>query len=148
MAKNAPTAHDVQALAEDVPASDVVEFMGETFRLPERVGYMAFLIFAKASKTGLDTGDDAGMAAMYDMIHGCLDPADEQRFDNLALEKRASGEEIFDFVAQVMERVSARPTRSPGDSSQQAPSTSRKSRAASHSPDGTEGLTPVGDLLR
>jgi hypothetical protein len=148
MSKNAPTAHDVQAIAEDVSADDVVTFMGESFKLPDRIAYMAFLIFAKASKMGLDTDDEMGMAAMYDMIHGCLNPEDEKRFDNLALDKRASGEEIFDFVAQVMERVSARPTRSPGDSSQQAPSTSRKSKAASRSPAGAEDLARVGDLLR
>jgi hypothetical protein len=147
MPKRTPTAHDAQAVAEQVSSDNVVEFMGEKFELPERIAYMAFLIFAKAAKMGLTSDDDAGMSAMYDMIHGCLSPADEERFDNLAMAKRATAEEIFEFVTQVMERVTARPTKQRGDSSRPAPSTSAKSKAASRLPDGTGDLQPIGDLL-
>jgi len=142
------TAVDAQAAGEGLNASDKVEFMGEAFTLPDRVSFWSFIVFAKAAKLGIDSGDADGMAAMYDMVHGCLSEDDGERFDRAAIEKRASDEEIFAFVQELMERVSARPTVPRSGSSQQARITSKKSKGKSRSPAGVEDLTTVGELAR
>ena len=137
------TVKDVQNAVEGVASPGTIGFMGELFELPDKIAYMAFLIFAKIAKTGVNDEDMEGMSAMYDMIHGCLAPADSERFDQVAVDKRASAEEIFEFVAAVMEAAVARPTEPHTGSSQSARKTSKKSKAHSRLP---EDLIPVGDL--
>jgi hypothetical protein len=136
------------AMAEEgVSSDDKIEFLGEVFQLPEKVAFWAFVIFGKAAKSGLSTDDDAGLAAMYDMVHGSLREEDGERFDKLALEKRPDAEEIFDFIKEIMERVSSRPTGPPSGSSSRGRKTSMKSKAPLR-PDGAEDLIPVGEALR
>lgn len=145
----AATVKDVQAVVEGIATDGfttkpgMIPFMGESFTLPDKIAYMAFLIFAKIAKTGVTDEDMEGMSAMYDMIHGCLAPVDSERFDQVAVDKRASAEEIFEFVAAVMEGAVARPTEPHTGSSQSARKTSKKSKAQSRLP---EDLIPVGGL--
>jgi hypothetical protein len=70
-----PSTQSVQGAVEGAPVLDEtnsVEFMGERFRLADRVGLMPLLRFANASKAGLDSDDFEGMAAMYAMIRGVI----------------------------------------------------------------------------
>lgn len=138
------TVKDVQATVEGVATPGTIPFMGVDFTLPDKIAYMAFLIFAKIAKSGLTDEDMEGMSAMYDMIHGCLAPADSDRFDQVAVDKRASAEEIFEFVAAVMEAATARPTGPHTGSSQSERKTSKKSKAHLRSPEGE--FIKVGDL--
>ena len=138
------TVKDVQAAVEDVATPGTIPFMGEDFTLPDKIAYMAFLIFAKIAKSGVSDEDMEGMAAMYDMIHGCLAPVDADRFDQVAVDKRASAEEIFEFVAAVMEAATARPTGPRTGSLQSGRKTSKKSKAHLRSPEGE--FVNVGDL--
>jgi hypothetical protein len=140
----AATVKDVQAVVEGVTTPNTIPFMGKSFTLPDKIAYMAFLIFAKIAKSGVNDEDMEGMSAMYDMIHGCLAPADSDRFDQVAVDERASAEEIFEFVAAVMEAAVARPTAPHTGSSQSGRKTSKKSKAHLRSPEGE--LVNVGDL--
>jgi len=142
------TAADVQASDEGVSSDPKIEFMGEVFELPDRVSFWAFVIFGKASKMGLSTEDDAGLAAMFDMVHGCLKPEDGDRFDQIALERRADPDEIFEFIKEIMQRVSSRPTGQPSASSSRERNGSTKLRGSKRQPAGTEALVKVGDALR
>jgi hypothetical protein len=173
-----PDTHSVQAAAEGVVLDDGdrIEFLGEKFRLADRIGLMPMLAFAAASKKGLDSEDMEGLAAMYALIRDVVDqtrpvsrdangqaqidgtgapvyagPSEWMRFEDHAIEQQAEGEELMEFVSRAMEVVSARPRRRRELSSGTSPQTSPKSRADSSSP-GTpaqiEGLTRVADLGR
>ena len=70
----------VEIVQEAKPAADVraVEFLGKRFAIADKIGLMPLMRFAHASKSGLDSSDLEGMAAMYDMIRQCI--ADDSVF--------------------------------------------------------------------
>ncbi len=94
-----------------------VEFGGESFAVADRIGHMALMRFAKAAQAGVDSSDMAGLAAMYDLLEQCIDPADWPRFEKAADRTRADGEELMRVVVEVMARVTDRPTSRPSASS-------------------------------
>jgi hypothetical protein len=168
------TTQSVQAAVEGAPdTADVVEFLGEKFRIAENIGAMPLLAFANASKKGLDTEDMAGMAAMYAMIRDVIhrpklydehgqrvtdevtgkpahDESEWQRFEELAIDEQADGEQLMEFVSEVMGVISARPPKRRGISSASSPTISPKSRASSSSPAirAIDGMVPVADIGR
>jgi hypothetical protein len=169
------TSHSVQAAAEGVvhDDGDYVAFLGEKFRLAERVSMMPMLAYANASNQGLDSDDMKGLAAMYSLIrsvvhrpplideHGnrrtdpetgerLYDESEWQRFSRLAEDELADGEDLMGFVGDAMELLSARPRKRREVSSDGSPLTSEKSKPASSSRDipGLDGLTPVSALGR
>lgn len=175
--KRAPrkaTTQTVQAAVEGVEVDDPrkVEFLGQYFLMAEKIGLMPLLKFAHASSRGLDSGDMEGLAAMYAMIYDCIDqtvpterridptdgvekdmpagPSEYQRFERHALEMKADADDLMKLVQTVIERLSARPSRPPGDSSAGRLPTSRNSKAISSRPDypGLDGMTSVEDLDR
>lgn len=179
--KRAPrkaTTQAVQAAVEGVEVVDdprKVEFLGQYFLMAEKIGLMPLLKFAHASSRGLDSGDMEGLAAMYAMIYDCIDqtvpterridPTDGvekdmpvgsseyQRFERHALEQKADADDLMKLVQTVIERLSARPSRPPGDSPAGRLPTSQNSKAISSGPEypglqGVEGMTSVADLDR
>lgn len=70
----------LEIVQETPPAAEVrsVEFLGSKFAIADKIGLMPLMRFAHASKSGLDSSDMEGMAAMYDMIRQCI--ADESVF--------------------------------------------------------------------
>jgi hypothetical protein len=98
-------------------ADGSVEFFGETFALPERVGSMPLMRFAKLAQQGVQTDDFEGLAAMYDLIEACLSEADWPRFQACATANRATDEELLAVVAEVMVAMAGRPTSRPSVSS-------------------------------
>jgi hypothetical protein len=173
-----PDTHTVQAAAEGVVLDDGdrIEFLGEKFRLADRIGLMPMLAFAMASKRGLDSEDMEGLAAMYALIRDVVDqsrpvetdddgrprtdetgapvyagPSEWMRFEDHAINEQADGEDLMEFVGRAMEVVSARPRRRRELSSGTSPRTSEKSKDASSSPGipaQFQGLTAVADLGR
>lgn len=171
------TAHDVQAAAEGVVQGeeeyDSVKFFGQKFRLAERVALMPLLAFANAGKRGMDSDDMDGLAAMYSVIRSVIhrpplydehgqrqvdengrtlrDESEWNRFEALAEDELAEGEDIMDVVNQAMAIMSARPRKPREISSGSSRPTSEKSRVVSSSPvmpPEVAGLTPVADLGR
>jgi hypothetical protein len=55
-----------------------VEFLGKDFAIATKIGLMPLMRFAHAAKSGLDSDDMEGMAAMYDMLRQAI--ADEPVF--------------------------------------------------------------------
>lgn len=55
-----------------------VEFLGKDFAIADKIGLMPLMRFAHAAKSGLDSDDMEGMAAMYDMLRQAI--ADEPVF--------------------------------------------------------------------
>lgn len=130
-----------------------------TFRIAHSVGLMPLLRFANAAKSGLDTEDLEGMAALYTMIRDTVHPDDWQAFQDYATVCKAEDEELMEFVSGAMEVISARPRQRRGSSSATSPSTSEKSRDSSSRrasaippgaivPPEVAGLMPVGDLVK
>lgn len=169
------TAYDAQAAAEGVVLDDgdYLEFFGEKFRLADRVGLMPLIKFGNAANKGLDSDDMTGLAAMYSMIRAVIhrpplfddqghrkvdengktlrDEAEWNRFQELAEDECAEGEDIMAFVNKAMEVMSARPRKPREISSGGSRPTSESSRDDSSSrathPQAA-GLTPVADLGR
>jgi hypothetical protein len=143
--------HDIQAAVEGVVADvDTVEFCGETFRMSDRIGLMPLMKFAYASSKGIDSADMDGLAAMYVMVRDCIDGPDEwDRFERLAMDSKADDVAIFAVVQQCIEKISARPTRRPKDSSTGPRRISGNSKGSSRSrvthPQ-ADGLVAVSDL--
>ena len=130
-----------------------------SFRIAQSIGLMPLLRFAHAAKTGMDSEDLEGMAALYSMIQDCVDPADWDAFQEYATVVKAEDEDLMEFVGAAMEVISARPRKRRGSSSATAPRTSGKSKGGSSGPgsvipDGAirppevDGLMPVADLVR
>lgn len=173
------TTHDIQASAEGVVMDDdgKLEFLGERFKLADRIGLMPMLAFANASKEGLDSDDMSGLAAMYALVRDVVDqtrppkldpatgeqsidstgepewdgPSDWMRFEKHATLAKAEGEDLMDFISRAMAVVSARPRKRREVSSSSSPRTSEKSRHGLSSqvmPAQVDGLTAVADLGR
>lgn len=129
------------------------------FRVAESIGMMPLLRFAHAAKSGMDTDDMEGMAALYTMIRDTVHPDDWETFQEYATEVKAEDEELLSFVSAAIEVISARKAKQRGSSSGTSPNTSAKSkgslsRPGSVIPPGTNvpaeaaGLMPVGDLVK
>lgn len=114
--------------------SNSVDFGGESFTVAERIGLMPLMRFAKVAQSGVDSGDMAGLAAMYDLLEQCIDPSDWRRFEAAADRARADGDELMAVVAEVMAKITERPTSRLSDSSDGPRVTEPNSEAASSSP--------------
>lgn len=110
--------------------SDKVEFLGRQFTVAEKVGLMPLLRFAKAAKSGLDSADVDGMAAMYDLLQQCIADEEWAVFEDHATRERASDEDLLDVVKKAMAVLSERPTKRPSDSSTGPQTTSLSSEDA------------------
>lgn len=165
------TTQTVQAAAEGVVEIDYVEFMGEKFQLAERVSIMPLMAYAIAADAGGDTDDMKGLAAMYRLIRSVIhrpplidehgnrvrdsdgkplrDESEWSRFEQLADDEMAEGEDLMGVVKQAMEIMSARPSRRREVSSASSPQTSPTSKPDSSLPaihPQADGLTPVASL--
>jgi hypothetical protein len=107
--------------------SDVVAFLGGQFKVAERVSTLAVMRFAKIASAGVDADDMEGLAAMYDLLEQCIDPADWRAFQAHADKERAQGDDLLGLIREVMARITARPTGQPSDSSDGLESSSENS---------------------
>lgn len=136
-----------QAELEGAASEKVVHCLGGTYKVAEKVGLMPLLRFAHAAKQGLDTADMDGLAAVYDMLHDCLDPADWDRFAADMTREKAGADDLLPLVTQAIEVLSARPTGAPSGSSDGSPATTATSTAGSPPRPDVAGLVPVSELL-
>lgn len=130
-----------------------------TFRIARSIGLMPLLRFAHAAKSGMDTEDLEGMAALYTMIQDCVHPDDWSAFQDYATITKAEDEDLMEFVSAAMEVIAARPRKPRGSSSATSRRTQPRSKVSSSGPDSVippgairpaeiDGLMPVGDLVR
>jgi hypothetical protein len=96
---------------------DQIEFLGRGFTVAAKIGLMPLLRFAKAAKSGLDSSDVEGMAAMHDLLQQCIVDEEWAVFEQHATTQRADDEDLMDFIKRVMAVLSQRPTKRPSDSS-------------------------------
>lgn len=122
---------------------DFVEFMGEKFKMGERIGLMPLLKFAHVSSKGVNAGDMEGLAAMYALIRDCIAADQWERFEQTAIEKQAEDTDLLDVVAKTIEALSARPTQRRSGSSSGSPTTQGSSKVSSTVSRAPEGLEPL-----
>jgi hypothetical protein len=109
---------------------DSLPFCGE--QIPVKpLPNILLLKFAKMASRDIGTGDMAGMAVMYDLIHGVILPSARDRFDELAETNEVTGEQLMEFVVAVLKANTGRPTRPSSSSPSPASTVSRKSRPGS-----------------
>lgn len=113
---------------------DEITFHGEQYRLADKMGLMPLMRFAKLARSGLDSQEMEGLAAMYDLLEQCIDDEDWPRFEASATRHRDQGDELMAVVTKAIEVMAARPTQRSSDSSDGPPSTSGSSTGDSSSP--------------
>lgn len=116
-----------------------VTFMGQEFRMAEKVGLMPLLHLAVVGKSGTDAADMEGLAALYEMIRDCIDESEWGRFQKHAIDTKADSDDIMKVVGDVIAAVTARKSNPPGNSLAGRQQTSLSSKA-SLSPTATEPL--------
>src|SRR5689334_14924815 len=83
-------------------SSLVINWMGSSFRISEKVGILPLMEFASLSAQDVDTSDMGALAAMYELLKQCIDDRDWQGFRKKALESRAGTDDIFDAVTKTL----------------------------------------------
>lgn len=95
---------------------------------------MALMRFAQIAKRGADSDDMDGLAALRDLLDAVLNPEDLPRFDRVADEHDAGGDDLMAVATECIKVISERPTSRPSDSSDGPQTTSGSSAAGSSSP--------------
>jgi len=112
-----------------------VERWGESFRVAERgVPLMALMRFAQVAKRGADSNDMDGLAALRDLLDAVVHPEDLPRFDRIADENDAGGDELMAVATECIKVIAERPTSRPSDFSDGSSTTSEPSAAGYSSP--------------
>ena len=122
-----------------------VDFLGEQFRVADRVGALPLMRFAKLAKTGLDTDRMEGLVAVYDLLGQVIHAEDWARFEQHADQHHAGGDELLELVAAALAAVADRPTGRLSDSSDGPRITEPSSTVASSSP-ATTGANVLSTL--
>jgi hypothetical protein len=109
----------LEVVQETPPEAEVrrVEFLGAEFAVASKIGLMPLMRFAKIAKSGVDSSDEDGLAAMYDLLRQCIADDEWARFEDHADKTRADDQELMQVIKDVMAILSERPTSRPSDSS-------------------------------
>jgi len=126
----------------------LVTWMGEQFRIADKIALMPLLSFGKLATEGVDSLEMEALGAMYDLLESCLDERDWPKFKSHATKVRADQDDLFVIVSKTIEAVSNRPTQRPSGSSAGPSTTQQNSVDAStlevvHSMDGRPDLQLV-----
>lgn len=112
-----------------------IQRWGESFRVAERgVPLMALMRFAQVAKRGADSNDMDGLAAIRDLLDAVIHSEDLPRFDRVADENEAGGDDLLAVAMECIKVIAARPTSRPSDSSDGSSTTNGSSAAGSSSP--------------
>lgn len=94
-----------------------VDFLGEQFKVADKVGALPLMRFAKVARAGVDASELEGLAAMYDLLGQVIHPDDWSRFEDHADRVHADGDQLLGLVQEVFALMAARPTGRSSDSS-------------------------------
>lgn len=105
----------VQAQAEGVTSSEKIEFMGEQFRLADKVGLLPLLKYSAYADSPDLLGPAAG--ALYQVLKDTIHPDDWARWEQVAMDRKAGADDLFAVMSKAIEILTARPTTPPPGSS-------------------------------
>lgn len=89
---------------------------GETFKLEDEPSQFAMIEFGAVANEGLDDGSTEGLAALYNLVIGCVVPADQSRLKDTFRKNRATTDDMLTIV-QRCAQGNERPTGLSSDSS-------------------------------
>jgi hypothetical protein len=97
------------------PRADTVTFLGEQYKVAEKIGVWPQMMLARAASEGVMLGDMKGLAAVHATLENVIDPADWGRFqDDMCTKKTDDLAGLLDLVTQAARIVMARGTSSNG----------------------------------
>lgn len=105
----------VQAKAEGASSAEKLEFMGEQFRLAEKVGVLPLLKYSAYADEPNLVGPAA--AALYQVLKDTIHPDDWARWEQVAMDRKAGADDLFAVLSKAIEILTARPTTPPSGSS-------------------------------
>lgn len=94
----------------------ILQFCGEEFKVADNVGGMPLLEFAAAAKSGLDSSELDGLAAMFAMIRDTLAEGEWDRFRDVAKKHKAPVSQLMEVCTSIYAALSNRPTQTASDS--------------------------------
>lgn len=94
----------------------------DRFRIDMTVGSMPLLQFAHSAKSGLDSAQMDGLAAVYDLLHDVIHPDDWDKFRARVAEHKLGQTDLMGIVTRVWSAVANRPLDSGSDSESGPPS--------------------------
>ena len=107
--------------------TDTVEFLGEQFRVGERVGLMPMMRYARVAKRQMERQKSGAKSdgmdevesldATLSLLEQCVHPDDWDRFEKHTTQQGAGQEEYMEFAGRVMALLADRPTGRPSDAS-------------------------------
>jgi hypothetical protein len=128
-----PPAVEVEISEGNIVTSErTIPFMGDRFRLADKIGLMPLLKFSAAAD--LSPTDPRGLSAMYAMLRDCIhqgspgcgtcaackadtpalckdyDEGDWKRFEQVAIDTKAEADDLMDVITRAMELIAGRPT--------------------------------------
>jgi len=112
---------------------DMFVFAGETFTVAPDPNIIALGRFARAARTGAESGDMESLATLIDTVASCVVEEDENRFLDWASKKRADPDVLLRIVGAVLAAQAARPTGPLSDSPSGPSTTGPSSRVSSSS---------------
>lgn len=81
----------------------------DKFRIDSSVGSMPLLEFSHAAKSGLDSEELDGQAAMYSLIKDCIYPEDWDRFRDCVTKYKLKNDAIFRITTTIWSALANRP---------------------------------------
>lgn len=85
------------------PAGPKFVFMGEEYRVADKIGAMPVLQLARAAEAGLTTLDQRGLAAFHAQLQDVIHEEDWPRFQNDMITKKSSMEDLMNCARQATE---------------------------------------------
>ena len=143
-------AREMQAMSEGVETGDTVTCLGKTYLLRDKVGSLPMMRYAAAAASGLDSATMEGLAATWQMLKDCIDPADWVRFVDEQTELQADDQDLFELITEAMRILNARPTKrrsgsSPGPQ-QTSPTSTGTSSPPAREPEWAKETVPVAEV--
>lgn len=77
---NTPRTRAAPGTRQGKPAPPSITFLGEKYKVADKIGVWPMMQFARAAESGLSLGDAKGLAAAYSMLQDVIHEDDWGRF--------------------------------------------------------------------
>lgn len=114
---------------------DQFKLNGAVFTIADEMNIVAWGLYARAAREGVDSNDMEGLATLIDTVGSLVVPEDEERFLQHARKTRVGGDLLMKIIQSVMEAQGGRPMEQPSDSSDGLSTTGAPSKVLSSSPE-------------
>lgn len=96
------------------PPAPSITFMGEKYKVAEKVGVMPLMLFARAAEAGVTMGDPKGLAAFHAQLQDVIHEDDWGRFQEDMITKKVGMEDLMECAQQAVDIVQTQMARKTG----------------------------------